>query len=55
MNIAFALLVLVGIIALWFFLAFLFKPLGGFLYRIFDDTKSIMNETEKEKKDNHGN
>lgn len=49
MNPAFVLLVLIGSVALWFLLSFVFLPLGRFLYRIGKDTIDIMNKNEEEK------
>ena len=47
MNIAFYILVIIAAVALWFLLSFLFKPLGKFLTRIFNDAKDIMEEQEE--------
>ena len=49
-NIVFYFLVIVAIIFLWFALAFLFKPIGKFFIRLYEDAKKEM-ETEKEEKE----
>ena len=46
MNVVFWLLVILVLTALWFFLCFLFKPLGRFLSRIFQDASDSMFEDE---------
>ena len=52
----FYLLVIIGVIALWFLLAFLFKPIGKFFHRLGEDVKDAMdlndnnNEDKKENK-----
>lgn len=47
MNIAFYLMVVMAIIAFWFLLAFVFKPVGKFLYKIFKDAEDAMKDEEK--------
>lgn len=42
----FGILVLIGCVALWFLLAFLYKPIGKFLYRIFKDAADELNDNE---------
>lgn len=53
MNPVFILLVLIGAVALWFLLSFVFLPLGKFIYRIGKDATDAMNkdnnDEEKEK------
>lgn len=49
MNPAFVLLVTIGLIALWFLLSFLYKPLGKFVYRIGKDAMDEINEVDEEK------
>ena len=56
MNPVFILIVLLGLVALWFLLSFVYRPLGKFIYRIWKDADDAMNkEDEKENKDNGGN
>lgn len=45
MNPAFIILVILGAIALWFLLSFLFVPLGKLISKIWNDT---MHETKKD-------
>lgn len=45
-------LVIIGCVALWFLLAFLYKPVGRMFYRIFKDAADIMAEEENDKKEN---
>lgn len=56
MNIVFYLLIIVGLVALWFLLTDIFKPLGQYLYKIYKDTKDVMSEKDeintKEEKEN---
>ena len=47
MNPAFILLVLMGLITLWFLLSFAYRPLGALLRRIWDDAIKAMNEENK--------
>ncbi len=56
MNIAFYLMVVMAIIAFWFLLAFVFKPVGKFLYKIFKDAEDAMkdeDETERKEENKH--
>lgn len=46
MNPAFAILIIVGLVALWFLLSWLYKPLGKFIYRIGKDAVDAMTEEE---------
>lgn len=47
MNPAFILLVLLGVVAVWFLLSFAFIPIGKFVYRIWRDAvDSIKEESE---------
>lgn len=48
MNPAFAILVVVGLVALWFLLSAIYKPLGKFIYRIGKDAVDAMTEDETE-------
>ena len=53
MNPAFIILVILGVILLWFLSSFVFIPLGKLVYRVVKDAIDIMNkdddEEEKEK------
>ena len=49
MNPAFVLLVVLGLIALWFLLSFLYKPLGKFVYQIGKDAMDEINKVDEEK------
>lgn len=49
MNIVFWLLVILAAIAFWFMAAFLFYPLGRFLYRLWKDATDELSKEEKEK------
>lgn len=51
MNLAFYIIVILLAVALWFLCSFLFKPIGKFLTRIFNDTKEIINEESETKED----
>lgn len=46
MNLVFYLIVIISFILLWFVLAFIFKPVGRFLFRLWDDVQKTMNEDE---------
>ena len=47
MNPVFWLLVALGSVFLWFFLTFVFIPLGRFVLKKWDKTVEILNEEEK--------
>ena len=47
MNIVFYLLVIAALVALWFTLTCIFKPLGRYLYRVYKDTRDVMTECDK--------
>lgn len=47
MNIVFYLLVVIVLVALWFMLIGVFKPLGRYLYRVYKDTRDVMVECDK--------
>lgn len=49
MNPVLLILIVLALIALWFLLAFLFKPLGSLIYKIFKDAMDEINEEDKEK------
>jgi uncharacterized protein HemY len=48
MNIVFYLLLLIAVVLLWFALAFLFKPIGKFFSRLWEDATREMKSEEKE-------
>lgn len=48
MNPVFWLLVVLGAVVLWFFLAFVFYPLGKFLWRIGSDAMEELDRNDKE-------
>lgn len=52
MNIVFYLLIIVAVVFLWFVLAFLFKPLGKFFCRLWNDVKEEMKCEEESKEKN---
>ena len=49
-NLAFYLLLFIAVVLLWFALAFLFKPIGNFFSRLWEDAKREMKSEEKENK-----
>lgn len=51
MNPAFVILVLLGVVILWFLLSFAFIPFGRFLYQIWKDAIDEMNKDGKEEKE----
>lgn len=52
MNLAFIILVILGVILLWFLLSFVFIPLGKLVYKVVKDAIDIMNKDEnKEEKE----
>lgn len=50
MNPALVILVLLGAIALWFLMSFVFFPLGKLLYRIWKDAIDEMNKDDNNEK-----
>lgn len=52
MNPAFIILVILGLVLLWFLLSFVFLPLGKIVYRIWQDAVDEMNREENKKKEN---
>lgn len=44
--IGFYFLLAIGLVALWFLLSFIYKPLGRFLGRIWDDSMEAMTEED---------
>lgn len=51
MNPVFVILVLLGVIILWFLLSFAFRPFGRFIYQIWKDAIDEMNKEDKEEKE----
>lgn len=49
MNIVFWFLVVTTLIFLWFLLAFLFRPIGRFFFRLWKDAVDEMNKEDEEK------
>ena len=49
MNPVFWLIVILVLVAIWFGLTVLFRPLGGLLYKIFNDTYETINKVDEEK------
>ena len=50
MNPIFWILVIISLILLWFLLAFLFKPIGTFFYRIWKDAIDEIENKDTERK-----
>lgn len=50
MNPIFWILVIISLILLWFLLAFLFKPIGNFFYRIWKDAIDEIENKDTERK-----
>ena len=50
MNPVFIILVVFGVILLWFLLSFAFRPLGRIIYRIVKDAIDEMNKEENKEK-----
>lgn len=48
MNLAFIILAILGLIAVWFVLSFAFRPIGKFFYRFWKDVKDEISENDKE-------
>ena len=48
MNPAFIILVILGVILLWFLSSFVFIPLGKFVYKVVKDAIDIMNKDDNE-------
>ena len=48
MNPVFWLIVILVLVAIWFGMTAIFKPVGNHLYKIFNDTKEVINEVEEE-------
>lgn len=55
MNPVFMFLVILGAVALWFLLSFVFYPLGKFLWRLWKDAKEEMNREDNEKGEENEN
>lgn len=47
MNIVFYLLILLGLVGLWFCLTFAFKPIGKIAKKVVQDTVSVMTENDE--------
>lgn len=52
MNLAFIVLVILALVALWFLLSFAFKPVGSFFYRLWKDAKDKISKDDMEEKQN---
>lgn len=48
MNIVFYLLVIVALVVLWFALTGIFKPLGKYMHKVYEDTRDTMTECDEE-------
>lgn len=48
MNIVFYLLIIMALVALWFALTGIFRPIGKYLYRVYKDTEDVMTECDEE-------
>lgn len=46
MNIMFWIIIIILLILLWFLLAFIFKPIGAFFCRIWEDAMNEINPTD---------
>lgn len=44
--VAFYILVGIGLVFLWFLLSFLYKPVGGFFYRVWRDADDAMHDDD---------
>ena len=47
MNIVFYLLILLGLVGLWFCLTFAFKPIGKIAKKVVQNTVSVMTENDE--------
>ena len=54
MNVVFWFGVLIGLVLLWFGLCSMYKPVGNFLFNIFNDAKEELTNDEKENENNEG-
>lgn len=54
MNPALIILVLIGVVILWFLLSFIFYPLGKMVYRIYKDAIDEINRKDEDEKDEKG-
>lgn len=52
MNPIMYLIVIIAAIVVWFLLTIVFKPLGSFIFKIWDDTSKTLNEKEEKEEDN---
>lgn len=53
MNPILILIVILALIAIWFLLSSMYKPLGKFVSRIFDDTRKAMEDEDDIKDKKH--
>ena len=51
MNIVFYIIVLLALVLIWFLIAFAFKPIGGFLVKLFQSVKNTMLDKENNEKE----
>lgn len=51
MNPVFGVLIALGAVFLWFFISFIFIPLGRILMRKWDKTMGILNKNDNEEKE----
>lgn len=55
MNPALLIIVLIALVALWFLLSFLFRPMGKFTYRIYKDAVDEINKKEEKSQEEKEN
>jgi len=55
MNPALLIIVLIVLVALWFLLSFLFRPMGKFAYRIYKDAVDEINKKEEKSQEEKEN
>ena len=48
MNPVFWLIVILVLVGIWFGLTAVFKPVGGYLYKVINDVNEVINEVEDE-------
>lgn len=51
MNPALLILIFIGLLVLWLLLAWVYKPLGTLIMRIWNDAMEAMNEKKEEQED----
>ena len=54
MNPALIILVLIGVVVLWFLLSFVFYPLGKTIYRVYKDAIDEINRKDEDENDEEG-